>query len=154
MADQKRRGAIVARGHPGAESIRPRVRRRGRFDTRMPPLPRQMPEIMMRKSRCQQFGRTADVADEGRTLADLVHNIDRYPMNGEHRLCGLQCARVGRNDDPGQRDPSELSRRGRGLLGAERRQLRILDARIHPGLAEMQVEVALTMAEQNHAESL
>jgi hypothetical protein len=47
-----------------------------------------------------------------------------------------------------------LSRRGRGLLGAERRQLRILDARIHPGLAEMQVEVALTMAEQNHAESL
>ena len=47
----------------------------------------------------------------------------------------------------------ELLRRGRGLLDAERRQFGILDARVHPGFAEMQIEVALTMAEQEHAES-
>jgi len=107
MADQEGRGAIVARGHSGTKGIRPRVRRCGRFDTRMPPLPRQMPEIVMRKSRCQQFGRTADIADESRALTDLVHNIDRYPMQGEYGLCRLQCARVRRNDDPGQDGPGE-----------------------------------------------
>ena len=154
MADQEGRGAIVARSHPDTKGIRPRVGRCGRFDSRMPPLPRQMAEIVMRKSRCQQFGRAADIADEGRTLTDLVHNIDRYPMNGEYGLCRLQCARVRRNNDAGQRGPGELSRRGRRLLCTERRQFRILDARIHPGLGEMQVKVALTMAEQKHAESL
>src|SRR5271154_6728656 len=106
-----------------------------------------MRKVVVRKSSGKRIGRTADVAGERRALANLMHNIDGYPMQPQKRLHGLQGTRVGRNDDPGKRGAGEIRcRRGR-LLDAERRQFGILDSRIYAGAIEVQVKVALPVAE-------
>ena len=149
MADEKRRRTVIAGRHQGSECVRTRNRLFRGFDTLMPPLPRQMREVMMRESGRKHIGRTADVANKSRPLANLVHNVDRHSMTREDRLCGLQGARVGRNDDPGQRCAGEPRRSRSRLLSSKRRQFRILDPRIYASLAEMEVKIALPVAEQN-----
>src|SRR5271165_1278044 len=62
VADQQRRRTVVASGHEGAEGIRPLARLLGGFNALMPPAPRQMPKVMLRKPGCEHIGRTADIA--------------------------------------------------------------------------------------------
>src|SRR5580700_7105843 len=94
--------------------------------------------------------RTADITDECRPLADFVHDMHGHLMNRQYGLRRLQCTRVGRDDDPGQRDPGEFHRGGLRLLDAERRQFRILDSWVDAGGGEEQVEVALSVPQQKH----
>ena len=102
---------------------------------------------MVRKPVCQAMRRTADVTDECRPLADLLHNVHGDLMNRQDGLRSLQCTRVGRDDDAGERCGGEGRSRRARLLEAERRQFRVFDPRIHARTIEVQVEIALPMAE-------
>src|SRR4029077_20227207 len=113
-----------------------------------------MSEVMMRKPVCQAMRRAADITDESRPLAELLHDVYGHLMNREDGLRSLQCTRIGRDDDPGQRDLREFHRGGLRLLDAERRQFRILGPRVDAGRVEVQVEIALPVAEQKHDGSL
>ena len=150
MTDHERGRAVIARGHVGAEDVRPLAGRFRRLDAARPPLRRQMRKIMLRKPAGQHLGRTADIACERRLLANLVHDFDRHSMDRQNRLRGLQRPGVGRDDDAGQRGICEPLRGCRRLLEPERRQFRIFDSRIDARGIEMQVEITLAMAQQKH----
>ncbi len=150
MADQQRRRAVVASRHEGPKGIGAFARLFRRFDAVMPPLRRQMSKIMVRKPRCKQTGRTADITHKSGLFANFPHDFNRYLMNSEDRLRGLQCAGVRRDDDARQGCVRELHRGCRRLLDAKRRQFRIFNPRIDPSLVEMQVKITLAMAQQKH----
>src|SRR5207248_488458 len=64
---------------------------------------------------------------------------------------GLQGAGIRRDHHPTQRLGRERLRRAFRLLAAERGQLRVWDPWVAAGCAEMQVELALSVAQQDHA---
>ena len=105
------------------------------------------PKCVMRESRGQKIRRASHIAHEGGTLAHLVHNIDGRIVPSEERLRGLQGARVGRHDDPRERGAGKLLGGCGGLFHAERRQLRILDPWVDARAIEVQVKIALAVAE-------
>ena len=127
---------VVAGGHEIPEGIRTRARLFRGFSRLIPPLRRQVREIVMRKTGGEQMGRAADIAGERRLLADLVHDGDRHLVNAEDGLRGLQGTRKGRDDDARQHRVREPRRGRRRLLQAERRQFRVFDPRIDARLVE------------------
>src|ERR1700737_3177707 len=106
-----------------------------------------MGKVVMWKSVCKYGRVTADVAHKRTPFTYLMHDNDRNLVNGEDRFRGLQCARVRRNDDPRERDISQLRGSRSRLLHPQCRQFRILDPRIDASLVEMQIKMALPMTE-------
>src|SRR6266404_240171 len=150
VADDQRGGAVLARRHQRPERIRARNGLFQCFSGFGPPLLRQMSKLVMRKSICKHCRVASDIAYKRGPFANLMHDMHRNLMNGEDGLRGLQCARVGRNDNPRQRDIRQLRcSRGR-LLGPQCRQFRIFDPRIDASLVEVQIKVALPMPKQQH----
>ena len=94
--------------------------------------------------------RLARLRPRDRPLAHFVHDLHGDLMNRQYGLRRLQRTHVGRDDDAGQREIGEFHRGRLGLLHAERRQFRILDPRVNAGRVEVQVEIALPVAEQKH----
>src|SRR6266403_3792289 len=150
VADDQGGGAVFARRHQRPKRICARNGLFQCFSGFRPPLLRQMSELVMRKSICKHCRVASDIAYKRGPFANLMHDMHRNLMNGEDGLRGLQCARVGRNDDPRQRDFRQLRRSLGRLLGPQRRQFRILDPRIDASLVEVQIEVALPMPKQKH----
>ena len=93
----------------------------------------------------------ADIAGEGEPLPHNRIDDDWQPQCRRDRARGLQGAGVGGHDDALDSLPQKLSCGCLGLRAAELGQMRIDDAGIAPCGAEMEVEFALAMAQQDHA---
>ena len=106
-----------------------------------------MLKVMLRESCGEDGGRASHIANVCGPFPHLVHNVDRPFVRLPERLCGLQRARIGRDDDACERHARERLRGRRSLLEAERRQFRIFDSGIHARVVEVQIEIALPVAE-------
>ncbi len=102
--------------------------------------------------RALQFGaRRADVARKGVSLAHNRVDDNRHALHARQRSSGLECAGVRRRYDPSDWVPRERPCRIDRLGMTEFGQPRVDNARIPPRGREAQIELALPMAQKDHA---
>ena len=154
MADDQRRRPIEAFRQAGAETGGAIDDRGFGFFLGRPPDHIDGGEIVPWPVALQLMPRRADVAGEGVTLADDRVDGNRQVQRGGDWAGGLQCTGVGRNDNLLDLLAGELSGGLLGLGVAERGQGWIDDAGVASRDAEVQVELALAVAQQNHVNRL
>ena len=154
MADNQGVGPVVPFGERGAKAGGSVDDAGFGFFLRRPPDIFDAREIVCGPRLLQLRPGAADIAGVGEALAHDRIDGDRYPKRGGDRMGGLQGAGVGGHDDA-------LDSLSHKLLGGlfrlgvpERGEAGIDNAGIAAGGAEMQVELALAVTQQNHAAAI
>jgi hypothetical protein len=141
---------VRQRRHLGAEQRGAGLDLLGRLLGGRPPDLLDVGEVEMREAECELGHRAANVAGEGVALADRRGDGDGQVQPAGDRRGGLQRAGVGAGEDAADPLAGQGLGRGLGLLVAEGGEPGVADAGIPPRRAEMKVELALAVAEQDH----
>jgi hypothetical protein len=154
MTDDQGAGPVVATGEAGAEAG-------GSIDDGLfgfflggPPDFLDQAEILVRPVALQLRARRAYVAGEGVAFTHDRIDCEGQTERGGNRLGCLQRSGIGRNDDPLDAMPNQFLGGFMCLGVAQAGEAGINDARITPGGAEMQVELTLAMAQQDHSTAI
>jgi hypothetical protein len=154
MADDQRVRPIVPVGQPGPKASSPIHDRGLRFFLGGPPGVLDRRKIVCRPIPFEIGAGRADVAGEGVTLPHDRIDGDWQAQRLGDRAGGLQGSGVWRDDDALDSLPQKLLGGFPRLGVPERGEARVDDAGIAAGGAEMQVELALAVAQQDHGTDL